>query len=62
MTQIEIEKLFKEVIANKKFGKVSGLDRQTVYNLRHRKITFGTMLEVLFKMGEIKVINLPLMK
>ena len=61
MTQQEIENKFKEVVIRKDFIKITGYSRQVVYNYRRRKDpSLGTMLEVLYKMGEIKIISSPL--
>jgi len=56
MTATEIENLFKKEVAKKNFTKKTGFDKQVVYNYRNRKLpTLGTMLEVLFIIGAIKV-------
>ena len=56
MTLTQIEQLFKNEVAKKDFIKRSGFDKQVVYNYRNRKLpTLGTMLEVLFIVGAIKV-------
>lgn len=63
MTQQEIKNKFTKLVARKDFIKISGYSRQVVYNYRRRKDpSLGTMLEVLFKLDKIKIVNLPLEK
>ncbi|MEI6865782.1 hypothetical protein [Flavicella sp.] len=51
----EIEKLFREEVAKKDFKKRSGLDKQKVYNYRHRTTKLATMLQVLFNLDAISI-------
>lgn len=55
MTTEDIEELFKSEVAKKDFKKRSGLDKQIVYNYRHRKTSIGTMLEVLHNLKAISI-------
>jgi hypothetical protein len=56
MTTQQIEELFTIEVNKKDFKKRSGLDKQVVYNYRHRKQpSFGTMLEILLTLSVIQI-------
>ena len=55
MTNKDIKNLFKQVIEEKDFKTKSGASKQAHYNYRHRPPKIGVMLEILHKIGAIKV-------
>lgn len=56
MTTQEIEILFTDTINRKDASKVTDLSKHSLYKYRHGTVpTLGTMMEVLYKAGKIKV-------
>lgn len=57
MTEEEIIALFREEIEKPTFKEKSGATKQQLYNYRHRMNKVSLMLEILHKIGAIKIVK-----
>lgn len=55
MKENEIIALFKEVIEQPDFKELAHVNKQQLYNYRHRIVKLSLMIEILFKVGAIKI-------